>query len=207
MQHGEVVVRPSLDTVRDGAKRWKTTTVGYLLGKRPYYHHLKEYAHSVWPDLREVTAIANGFFFFQFKNVIAMEEVIEGGPWLFQGQPIVLQKWETGMAMRKQKHTQIPVWIKLRHLPMEYWTTEGLSTVASGVDCAMNKPLKSTKPPVAVYVPKAIVPKPQLATERKASNNVKTGAGASRNEENNKHMKRTTIVRHHGTSGKDWTAC
>ena len=92
-QNGEVVVRPSLDTVRDGAKRWKTTAVGYFLGKRPYYHHLKEYAHSVWPALREVTATVNGFFYFQFKTVIDMEEVIEGGPWLFQGQPIVLQKY------------------------------------------------------------------------------------------------------------------
>ncbi|KAL0302123.1 UNVERIFIED_CONTAM: hypothetical protein Scaly_3043500 [Sesamum calycinum] len=62
-----------------------------------------------------------------------MEDVIEGGPWLFQGQPIVLQPWEQGMSLRRQKHTQIPVWIRLRHLPMEYWTDEGLSTVASGV--------------------------------------------------------------------------
>ncbi|KAL2253036.1 UNVERIFIED_CONTAM: hypothetical protein Sindi_0098300 [Sesamum indicum] len=116
-QNGEVVV----------------TAVGYFLGKRPYYHHLKEYAHSVWPALREVSATANGFFFFQFKSVIDMEEVIEGGPWLFQGQPIVLQKWKPGVAMRKLKHTQAPVWIKLRHLPMEFWTTDRLSTVASGV--------------------------------------------------------------------------
>ena len=62
-----------------------------------------------------------------------MEEVIEGGPWLFQGQPIVLQKWELCMVMRKLKHKQVPVWIRLRHLPMELWTEEGLSTVASGV--------------------------------------------------------------------------
>ncbi|KAL2237503.1 UNVERIFIED_CONTAM: hypothetical protein Sindi_0942000 [Sesamum indicum] len=95
-QNGEVVVRPSLDTVRDGAKRWKSTAVGYFME-------------------------------------IDMEEVIEGGPWLFQGQPIVLQKWEPGMAMRKLKHTQVPVWIKMLHLPLEFWTTEGLSTVASGV--------------------------------------------------------------------------
>ncbi|KAL2235696.1 UNVERIFIED_CONTAM: hypothetical protein Sindi_1301800 [Sesamum indicum] len=37
------------------------------------------------------------------------------------------------MAMRKLQHKHVPVWIKLRHLPMEYWTTDGLSTVASGV--------------------------------------------------------------------------
>ncbi|KAL2225604.1 UNVERIFIED_CONTAM: hypothetical protein Sindi_2948700, partial [Sesamum indicum] len=133
VQNGEIVVRPSLDTVRDGSKRWKTTAVGYFLGKKPYYHHLKKYAHSVWPALKEVTATANGFFFFQFKTLIDMEDVIEGGPWLLQGQPIVLQKWEPGMAMRKLQHKHVPIWIKLRHLPMEYWTTDGLCMVASGV--------------------------------------------------------------------------
>ncbi|KAL0292093.1 UNVERIFIED_CONTAM: hypothetical protein Sradi_7002700 [Sesamum radiatum] len=83
--------------------------------------------------VREVKATANGFFFFEFKTLAAMEEVIEGGPWLFHGQAIVLQKWEPGMVLRKLQHTQVPVWIKLRHLPVELWTTDGLSIVASGV--------------------------------------------------------------------------
>ncbi|KAL2251923.1 UNVERIFIED_CONTAM: hypothetical protein Sindi_2314600 [Sesamum indicum] len=73
----------------------------------------------------------SGFFFFQFKSVADMEDIIEGGSWLFQ--PIVLKKWEPGMVLRKLKHTQVPVWIKLRHLPVELWTEEGLSIVASGV--------------------------------------------------------------------------
>ncbi|KAL2235621.1 UNVERIFIED_CONTAM: hypothetical protein Sindi_1294300 [Sesamum indicum] len=42
-------------------------------------------------------------------------------------------KMGTGHGMRKLQHTQVPIRIKLRHLPMEFWTTEGLSTVASGV--------------------------------------------------------------------------
>ncbi|KAL0439868.1 UNVERIFIED_CONTAM: LINE-1 retrotransposable element O protein [Sesamum latifolium] len=42
-------------------------------------------------------------------------------------------KWEPGMVLRKLQHTQVPVWIKLRQLPVELWTTEGLSTVASGI--------------------------------------------------------------------------
>ncbi|KAL0292353.1 UNVERIFIED_CONTAM: hypothetical protein Sradi_6992500 [Sesamum radiatum] len=62
-----------------------------------------------------------------------MEEVIEEGPWLFQGQPVVLQPWEQGMSLRRQKHLQVPVWIRIRHLPMEYWTEDGLSAVASGI--------------------------------------------------------------------------
>ncbi|KAK4384541.1 hypothetical protein Sango_3050500 [Sesamum angolense] len=38
-----------------------------------------------------------------------------------------------GMVLRKHKHTQVPVWIRLRHLSVEFWTDDGLSTVASGV--------------------------------------------------------------------------
>ncbi|KAK4384263.1 hypothetical protein Sango_3078200, partial [Sesamum angolense] len=132
-QNGEIVVRPSIDVVREGSRRWDSTAVGYFLGRKPYYHHLNEYVRSGWPAVKTAMAMANGFYFFQFKTEIAMEEVIEGGPWLFQGQPIVLQRWEPGMVLRKHKHTQVPVWIRLRHLPVEFWTDDGLSTVASGV--------------------------------------------------------------------------
>ncbi|KAL0440132.1 UNVERIFIED_CONTAM: hypothetical protein Slati_2496200 [Sesamum latifolium] len=55
----------------------------------------------------------------------------KGEPWLFQGQPIVLQRWKFGKALRKYSHTQVPVWIKLRHLPIEFWTPGGISTVAN----------------------------------------------------------------------------
>ncbi|KAL0453553.1 UNVERIFIED_CONTAM: hypothetical protein Slati_1333400 [Sesamum latifolium] len=133
LQNKEIIVRPSLNVIHEGSRRWSTTAVGYFLGKRPYFHHLNEHVRTVWPAVRDVTATANGFFFFQFKTVAAMEEVIDGGPWLFQGQPIVLQKWEPGMVLRKLKHTQVPVWIKHCHLPVELWTNDGLSTIASGI--------------------------------------------------------------------------
>ncbi|KAL0307848.1 UNVERIFIED_CONTAM: hypothetical protein Sangu_3007900 [Sesamum angustifolium] len=139
LQKGEIVVRPSTKVVETGSKRWNMTAVGYFLGNKPYFHHLEAFAKKNWTSLIRVTATVNGFFFFQFNTIAAMEEIIEGGPWLFQGQPIVLQRWEPGMSLRKQKHTQIPVWIRLKHLPMEYWTNEGLSVVASGV----GKPLYS----------------------------------------------------------------
>ncbi|KAK4384456.1 putative ribonuclease H protein [Sesamum angolense] len=106
MQNGEVIVRPSIDIIRAGSQRWNTTAVGYFLGKKPYFHHLNEFVRSIWPAVREVKATSNGFFFFQFENVEAMEEVIEGGPWLYLGQPMC---YKSGTGH------------------------EGLSTVASGI--------------------------------------------------------------------------
>ncbi|KAL0294053.1 UNVERIFIED_CONTAM: hypothetical protein Scaly_3129800 [Sesamum calycinum] len=106
---------------------------GLSSGRRPYFPQLESYARANWKGLQHVSATSSGFFFFRFHTRIAMEDVIEGGPWLFQGQPIVLQCWEQGMSLRRQQHTHVPVWIRLKHLPMEYWTEEGLSTVASGI--------------------------------------------------------------------------
>ncbi|KAK4384637.1 putative mitochondrial protein [Sesamum angolense] len=132
-QNGEIIIRPTKEVVDNGSKKWQSTAVGYFLGRRPYFPQLETFARSNWKGLQHVSASSSGFFFFRFNNRIAMEDVIEGGPWLFQGQPIVLQAWEQGMSLRWQKHTQILVWIRLKHLPMEYWTDEGLSTVASGI--------------------------------------------------------------------------
>ncbi|KAL0293419.1 UNVERIFIED_CONTAM: hypothetical protein Sangu_3237500 [Sesamum angustifolium] len=132
-QNGEVIIRPTKEVIDNGSKKWRSTAVGYFLGKRPYFPQVESFVRSNWKGLQHVSVSSSGFFFFRFFRRLDMEDVIEGGPWLFQGQPIVLQPWEQGMSLRRQKHTQIPVWIRLRHLPMEYWTDEGLSTVASGV--------------------------------------------------------------------------
>ncbi|KAK4384284.1 hypothetical protein Sango_3076200 [Sesamum angolense] len=33
--------------IHAGSKRWNTTAVGYFLGKKPYFHHLNEFVHSL----------------------------------------------------------------------------------------------------------------------------------------------------------------
>ncbi|KAL0283743.1 UNVERIFIED_CONTAM: hypothetical protein Sradi_7218800 [Sesamum radiatum] len=132
-QNNEIVIKPTPSMVVLGSQRWHSTAVGYFLGRRPYFPQIEAFARTNWKGLQQVSATANGFFFFRFKTRVFMEEVIEEGPWLFQGQPVVLQPWEQGMSLRRQKHLQVPVWIRLRHLPMEYWTEEGLSAVASGI--------------------------------------------------------------------------
>ncbi|KAL0455560.1 UNVERIFIED_CONTAM: hypothetical protein Slati_0895200 [Sesamum latifolium] len=70
------------------------------------------------------------------------------------------------MALRKHGHSQVPIWIKLRHLPVELWTIDGLSTVASGIGCPLTCPTtkKPMKPPVSVFVPKPRVHKEDRGT-------------------------------------------
>ncbi|KAL0404675.1 UNVERIFIED_CONTAM: hypothetical protein Sradi_2108300 [Sesamum radiatum] len=133
IQNNEVIVRSTLEMSREGACRWASTAVRYFLGRKPYFHHLNEFVRSTWPAVMEVTATLHGFYFFSVQNSCYNGGSNRGGPWLFQGQPIILQQWEPGLALRKHKHTQVPVWVWLKHLPVEFWTDAGLSTVASGI--------------------------------------------------------------------------
>ncbi|KAK4381496.1 hypothetical protein Sango_2962200 [Sesamum angolense] len=84
-QNGEIINRPTKEVVDNGSKKWQSTAVGYFLGRRPYFQQLETFARSNWKGLQHVSASSSGFFFFRFHNRMAMEDVIEGGPWLFQG--------------------------------------------------------------------------------------------------------------------------
>ncbi|KAL0444821.1 UNVERIFIED_CONTAM: hypothetical protein Slati_2204800 [Sesamum latifolium] len=106
-QNSEVVVCPTIDMVHAGSRKWGNTAVGYFLGRKPPFHQVQNYSRSIWKSIRDVIATTNGFFFIMFEFVVAMDEVIDGGPWLFNGQPLVLQRWEPGMALRKHNHTQV----------------------------------------------------------------------------------------------------
>lgn len=131
--NGEIFVRPTWEVAKKGMKRWENTAVGYFIGRKVSFMALKNYAFSVWNGLKEVKGTSNGFFFFCFESENHMNNIIEGGPWLFAGQPLFLERWKEGMSLEKHNHKEVPIWVKFRNLPIEYWTQEGLSMVASSV--------------------------------------------------------------------------
>ncbi|KAL0374155.1 UNVERIFIED_CONTAM: hypothetical protein Sradi_3331200 [Sesamum radiatum] len=101
--------------------------------------HAALHLRSSWRCLciKDVTATTNGLYFFQFEREEAIEEVIYGASWLFQGQPIVLQWWELGMVLRKHKHTQ-PLTNKGGKGKefMIYNPFDALMTIDDGTECA-----------------------------------------------------------------------
>lgn len=73
------------------------------------------------------------FFFFQFDKAGAYRQVVESGPWHFAGKLMVLQQWQPQMNLVKKQLDKIPVWAHFYNVPLELWTEQGLSHVASAV--------------------------------------------------------------------------
>ena len=123
----------------EGAKKWATTLVGCFVGGSLPFSAVNNIARNIWSSagLKDVLSIEKGFFLFRFGSSDGMVSVVEKGPWLFAGRYMVLRKWSPGLPLSKANLHSIPVWAKFYNIPIELWTEEGLSHIAS----AVGKPL------------------------------------------------------------------
>lgn len=72
-------------------------------------------------------------FYFLSADEKTRDAVLEAKFWHITNKPLILRKWQPGMHLLKLSLSKIPIWIKLVHLPMKYWTPICVSYVASGV--------------------------------------------------------------------------
>ncbi|XP_022857164.1 uncharacterized protein LOC111378228 [Olea europaea var. sylvestris] len=120
---------------------WRTTLVGSFVGKKLAFPVVNSIAHKLWGKfgLQEVLSSDAGFYFFKFDSLRQAVLVLEGAPWHMANRPLILKRWEPNMTLAKENLRCIPVWVKLYNIPFEYWTTKGLSHVAS----AVGRPLRA----------------------------------------------------------------
>ncbi|GJU37562.1 RNA-directed DNA polymerase, eukaryota, reverse transcriptase zinc-binding domain protein [Tanacetum coccineum] len=62
-----------------------------------------------------------------------MQFVFENGPWLVDGKPLFVQRWEAGLCMVKPEPSKVPLWFKIMNVPLEAWNVEGISRIASRI--------------------------------------------------------------------------
>ncbi|KAF7113433.1 hypothetical protein RHSIM_RhsimUnG0127000 [Rhododendron simsii] len=135
----KIVVQPPEEVVTLGTEKWKYCVVGHFIDRKLSFNAVKTIAEKVWAKfgLADVLSNDEGFFFFQFDKVGALREVVEAGPWHFWGQLSVLKQWHPHMCFEKDQVKKIPIWAQFYNVPLDLWTAQGLSYVAS----AVGKPL------------------------------------------------------------------
>ncbi|KAI8572963.1 hypothetical protein RHMOL_Rhmol01G0242000 [Rhododendron molle] len=123
-----------------GVDRWKDWVVGYFVDRKLHFTAVETIAHKIWDQFGLLDVLSNEdgfFFFFHFDQSGHYRRVIESGPWHFGGKLMVLKQWHLEMNLVKEQLDKIPIWAHFYNVPLELWTEEGLSHVAS----AIRKPL------------------------------------------------------------------
>ncbi|GKE04383.1 RNA-directed DNA polymerase, eukaryota, reverse transcriptase zinc-binding domain protein, partial [Tanacetum coccineum] len=64
-------------------------------------------------------------------NEDGVEVVIFDEEIMVNGKPMFVQKWDPSVSLDKTEPNKLPLWVRLRNLPLEAWTVKGISVVAS----------------------------------------------------------------------------
>ncbi|GKC01404.1 RNA-directed DNA polymerase, eukaryota, reverse transcriptase zinc-binding domain protein [Tanacetum coccineum] len=55
------------------------------------------------------------------------------GPWMVNGKPFIVQKWNPDVSLDKPEPDKLPLWVKMFNVPLEAWNKKGISKLASSV--------------------------------------------------------------------------
>ncbi|GAV79554.1 DUF4283 domain-containing protein/zf-CCHC_4 domain-containing protein [Cephalotus follicularis] len=117
----------------EGAKEWEHALVGFFVGKKIPFRSLFAVLNKKWSSVGKFTihTAENGIFIFKYESEAARDWILNNGPWDVWGVHLALRLWERDLPPISSGFAKIPVWVKLMNIPMEYWTVQGLSRLAS----------------------------------------------------------------------------
>ncbi|GKA26888.1 RNA-directed DNA polymerase, eukaryota, reverse transcriptase zinc-binding domain protein [Tanacetum coccineum] len=57
----------------------------------------------------------------------------ENSPWMVDGRPLIVQKWNPKVSLDKPEPDKIPLWVKMFDIPLKAWNHKGISKLASSI--------------------------------------------------------------------------
>lgn len=133
LQNGKGAIVELDDTQLDD-RNWNHCLVGYFLDGKMPFALLSSTARAVWKDHGQIRIKQFGScFYFEFQDEATKIKVLEGGPYFFSRRYLVLKDWRRMLIPSPEHPSSIPAWVKVHKLPLECWTADGLSRIASTV--------------------------------------------------------------------------
>jgi hypothetical protein len=86
---------------------------------KPSYTALLNAMRNAWSAAKEVTfkVLGENLFLVQFQCLGDWNRVMEGGPWLFRGAPVVLEEYDDFGNVKDYKLNKILVWTRIQGIP------------------------------------------------------------------------------------------
>ncbi|KAJ9535522.1 hypothetical protein OSB04_un001343 [Centaurea solstitialis] len=135
LEDGRQVVRFSKEVIMEGAKTNPMLIVAHFVGASLPFFVLNNSLNRLWKRCGLVNVASNykGYYLLKFNNEEGMKYVLENGPWMINGVPLFVKKWEVGYYLERPDLKKLPVWVNLYGVPLEVWNVKGLSELASGI--------------------------------------------------------------------------
>ncbi|GAV69363.1 DUF4283 domain-containing protein, partial [Cephalotus follicularis] len=129
----EVMAELPEEVLEEGAKEWVHSLVGFFVGERIPFRSLQAVLNKKWCATSKfsIHTTDNDIFIFKCDSSAVRDWILENGPWDVWGVHLDLRLWERGLPPIRSGFTKISMWVKFMNILMEYWTSQGLSHLAS----------------------------------------------------------------------------
>lgn len=130
-----IEVTPPKDVLLHGMELWSSCLVGSFLNFKLPFKLVEHQAFKWWSSfgLQKVILHEKGYFLFKFDSVAHRDEALAGGPKHVASKLLLLQQWREGVNFSNASVASIPLWVKFSNIPLSYWTSNGLSYIASSI--------------------------------------------------------------------------
>jgi 14-3-3 protein epsilon len=98
--------------------RW--CLVGRFLGDRSIHvNSMKVTMADVWRPVKgvKIKEATPGLFLFQFAHALDMEAVLQGGPWSFNNQMLIMERVRIGVQIENIPLYHVDFWVQVHNLP------------------------------------------------------------------------------------------
>ncbi|XP_059645947.1 uncharacterized protein LOC132289371 [Cornus florida] len=109
----EKKVSISEDDVAEEIKFWSSSVVGYVMGKKPYYHYFKSFVEKRWSKNFSLVYLKDGFFLVRFHD------------------DSDVMKWSKNVNLVKEVLESVPVWMRIYDLPVHCRKQQVVSMICS----------------------------------------------------------------------------
>ncbi|XVE64166.1 hypothetical protein DITRI_Ditri07aG0080200 [Diplodiscus trichospermus] len=129
----KVVVTLSAQIFEEWEKIWQNAMVTQFIEQVPNFSLFQKLVKIMWGFDAEVKPAGRNLFVIQFSDIEVRDRVLKERSWYVQNKPFIVRKWELRLTTLDLDLTRIPLWVHLSNIPLELFTKEGLSYIASTI--------------------------------------------------------------------------
>ncbi|KAM3378843.1 hypothetical protein P3S68_011256 [Capsicum galapagoense] len=102
---------------------WSFSVIVKLFTKTLARGYLRTKLLDLWKPSKPLILVdlGNGYYIAKFTNPENMQIALHGGPWFITGDFFSVRHWEPNFTPEKAKTTHTAIWVRLPHLPIEFY--------------------------------------------------------------------------------------
>lgn len=104
-----------------GLDEAERSLIGKIFGdKRANLVGVRNTMMKLWQHrgLCKVNALDSNVFQFVFKDALDRDGILQGRPWMFENQIMVLQPWKGGQSWKQDAFNFSPIWVQVWNVPV-----------------------------------------------------------------------------------------